>query len=141
MNKSTTKGMNVGSASLVLVFSVLCLTIFAVMSVVTAQNAWTLAEKSAQSITDYYAADTVAVDIFDTVVATYDGGFVLPEDCSATVEEIDGQTYLNYYVPIDDRQALWVQVYATQTAVEVSHWQVEETVVWTADQSLNVWGG
>lgn len=138
MNK---KGMNVGSASLVLVFSVLCLTIFAVLAVVTALNAWTLSEKSAQSITEKYVADCTAVEIFDTVVATYDGGFTLPEDCSATLEQVDGQTYLNYYVPIDDRQALWVQLYATQTAVEISRWQVEETVVWSADQSLNVWGG
>lgn len=139
--KRKATGMQVGSASLVMVFAVLCLTIFAVLSVVTARGEWNLAEKSANAVTAYYEADCRAVEIFDEIAASYDGTFTLPQDCSAQVETVDGVDYLTYAVAIDDGQELWVEVYYEENALKIAHWMVQESGTWIADESINVWGG
>ena len=54
---------NIGIASIICIFAVLGLTIFAVLSVSTARAEANLAEKYADSVTDYYAADRRCSDI------------------------------------------------------------------------------
>ena len=105
-------GMNVGSASLVMVFSVLCLTIFAVMSAVTAYSEWNLAKKSADAATAYYAADSRAAEIFDTVSSSYDGSFKVPQGVNGAVEIVDGQESLSYRVEVNENQELCVLLMA-----------------------------
>jgi hypothetical protein len=134
-------GMNVGSASLVMVFTVLCLTIFAVLSVVTARNEWNLAKKSADAVTAYYAADSRAAEILAAVRADYDGAFRGPDGAAAAVETIDGRECLSYRVPVDARQELCVLLYAENGAVRVAHWAVEASGTWTPAESVDVWDG
>ena len=50
----------VGGISLLVVFAVLCLTIFGLLSLATVQADGRLADASAQAVTDYYAADCEA---------------------------------------------------------------------------------
>lgn len=134
-------GIQAGSASLVMVFAVLCLTILAVLAVVSANSELKLAEKAADAVTNYYAADTQAWEIFDTIVDTYDHGFTLPADCNAQLETVDGVDYLSYTVAIDDNQQLWVQVYQSNGAIQVAHWTVQDNGTWTAQETINIWGG
>lgn len=142
--KKTSVGLHVGSATLVMLFSVLCLTIFAVLSVVTAGNAWTLAEKSADAVTNYYAADSQAIQIYHQISADFDGDLTFPANYDQILHQIDqleGIDYLSYWVDIDDNQALWVQLSHTDGTLQILRWQVEQVGTWNADQSLNVWGG
>ncbi len=141
IQKRKVGGMNIGSASLVMVFSVLCLTIFAVLSVVTARNEWRLAEKSAQAVTDYYTADSLAAEILDEISRDENGQLSLPSSREGTLESVNGTDYLNYFVSIDEYQRLWVQVYDDQGVIKIARWEVEEQGLWNADQSINVWGG
>ncbi len=141
IQKRKVGGMNIGSASLVMVFSVLCLTIFAVLSVVTARNEWRLAEKSAQAVTDYYTADSLAAEILDEISRDENGQLSLPSSREGTLESVNGTDYLNYFVSIDEYQWLWVQVYDDQGVIKIARWEVEEQGLWNADQSINVWGG
>lgn len=134
-------GMNIGSATLVMLFSVLCLTIFAVLSVVTAGNAWTMSEKGAEAVTAYYQADTTAVEILDQICTQYDGNFSLPQSCPSQIELVDGQERLNYWVSIDENQTLWVELAYREGAIQVLHWEVEASGTWEADQTLEIWGG
>ena len=55
MKKKTqfSSGINVGSVSLAMVFSILCLTVFSVLSLITANNDYKLAEKSSSSDSRY----------------------------------------------------------------------------------------
>ena len=46
-------GINVGSASIVMIFAVLCLTVFSTLSFVTANHERKLAEKSALAVQHY----------------------------------------------------------------------------------------
>lgn len=134
-------GMHVGSATLVMLFSVLCLTIFGALSVVTANNGWALAEKMAQGVTNYYQADTTAIELWQQISEDYDGGFIQSADDNTTIEWVDGEERLNYWVSIDQNQVLWVQLCYRNDTVQAVRWEVEQVGTWTTDQSLQVWGG
>ena len=52
-----------GAVSLVMIFCVLCLAVFAVLTLATADREAKLAEMTARSAADYYEADHRAVEI------------------------------------------------------------------------------
>ena len=73
MKKKTqfSSGINVGSASLAMVFSILCLTVFSVLSLITANNDYKLAEKNSSSLKEYYSADYNATEFANALITTY----------------------------------------------------------------------
>lgn len=134
-------GMHIGSATLVMIFSVLCLTIFAVLSVVTAANSYTLAQKASEAITAHYEADCRAAEILADIKSSYDGVFVMPDNVDAEIENSAGAISLSYWVDIDENQNLWVKICETDGEIKVLRWEVTEVETWEADQTLNVWLG
>ena len=56
-NDKRSAGIHVGSASIIMIFAVLCLTVFSTLSYVTANQEYRLAQKSALAMEQYYAAD------------------------------------------------------------------------------------
>lgn len=60
---------NIGTSSLILIFIILCLTIFGLLSLSSAGSDWNLAQKNAQSIKGYYEADSQAVEFAAMVEA------------------------------------------------------------------------
>ncbi|MDR1320409.1 MAG: hypothetical protein LBK56_03140 [Gracilibacteraceae bacterium] len=58
--KQQTGGLSVGGSSILVIFVVLSLTIFAALSFMSARADLRLAEKQAQSALEYYAADSAA---------------------------------------------------------------------------------
>lgn len=60
---------NIGTSSLILIFIILCLTIFGLLSLSSAGSDWNLAQKNAQSIKGYYEADSQAVEFTAMVEA------------------------------------------------------------------------
>ena len=73
----------IGSSSLLVIFAILCLTVFALLSLSTVQANSRLAAVSAEAISDYYAADCQA----EAVLARLRAG-ELPEGVS-----VDGNIY------------------------------------------------
>lgn len=135
-------GVSVGGVTIVMIFSVLCLTIFAVLSLITARNELSLAQKSADAVTNYYAADSRAIEIMDAIAASYDGiNFNTPEDIDLIYYVDGGEDFLSYSVPVDDRQNLRVLLKDDNGEVSVILWQVEENGAWTADEFMHVWDG
>ena len=119
-----------GVSSLLIIFSVLCLTVFAILSVSTASAGSRLSEKAAQSVTDYYAADSRAEK---TIAALRSGE--IPEGVSA-----DGDIY-SFTCPASDTLELQVKVRISGTDYEVLQWQMVSTAGWQNDESLNLWDG
>jgi len=119
-----------GVSSLLIIFSVLCLTVFAILSVSTASAGSRLSEKAAQSVTDYYAADSRAEK---TIAALRSGE--IPEGVSA-----DGDIY-SFTCPASDTLELQVNVRISGTDYEVLQWQMVSTADWQNDESLNLWDG
>lgn len=120
----------VGGSSLLVIFAVLCLTVFAMLALSTVQANGRLSDASAEAVTSYYAADAQA----EAILAQLRAGRV-PEDVTVT-----GETY-TYTCPISDTQALEVEVRVSGTDYEVLRWQSVSTADWQADESLHVWDG
>lgn len=126
--------INIGSSSIMMLFAVLCLTVFAVLSLVSARSQASLAKKSADAVSAYYAADTRAAELYEELRA---GG--IPE--GVTVNELPDGTYYGYDVPVDEKQALSVLILQAGETFEILSWKVYATGAWNADEQINVWDG
>ena len=140
-SKQSSPNINVGSTSIVMVFSVLCLTVFAVLSYITARNELDLARRSADSVTAYYAADSAAVDVYNALIS---GDCVRQGDTITAAgteifacEGIYGGE-LCYSVPIDDMQELYVELSGEDSGYRIIAWVVSDTGDWIVDDTLNL---
>ena len=121
----------VGGSSLLVIFAVLCLTVFALLTLSTVQANGRLSERSAQAVLDYYQADTQA----EYILAQLRQGTV-PEGVTN-----EGGGRYSYTCSMSDTQALDVQVLVEGTEYTVLRWQAVSTADWEADDSLAVWDG
>ena len=139
MNKS---GIGVGSASIVLVFAVLCLTIFSLITYVVAGNEKALTDAKAELVTGYYEADAAA----ELILADILEADVLPEVIRG-VNIYTGwnkdlgveTTYFHY--PVSDIKALYVNLLILGDSVDILSWRMYDTDEWEIDDSINVWTG
>lgn len=121
----------VGGSSLLVIFAVLCLTVFAMLALATVTADGRLAQKSARAAADYYAADTRAEEILTQLRRG-----TVPADVAAA-----GDTY-TYSVPISDTQSLEVEArVSSPDDYTVLRWQAVSTADWQPDDSLAVWDG
>lgn len=120
------KGISVGSASLVMIFSVLCLTVFSVLSLVTANNELRLSEKSAASVKNFYTADSAACDIINEAKKDI-----------ALGKTVDS----SFEVKIDENRNLEVAFDIENDEIKITKWQISP-ISWEAiEETLPVWDG
>lgn len=119
-----------GGSSLLVIFAVLALTVFALLSLSTALADRRLSDASVQSVTAYYEADVAAEEIF----ARLRGGEV-----PADVREEGGR--YSYACPISDTQQLQVVLQREGDTWKVLCWQAVSSAEWSADDSIKVWDG
>ena len=124
----------VGGSSLLVIFAVLCLTVFALLGLSTVQADGRLADASAEAVSAYYAADCQA----EAILARLRAG-ELPEGVEETVTP-EGRTCA-YTCPISDTQTLAVEVRLEGTDYTVLRWQAVSTADWAADETLDLWDG
>lgn len=120
----------VGGASLLVAFAVLCLTMFALLSLSTVRADDRLSQASAQAAEAYYAADCEAQEI----LARLRAGEV-PDGVS-----FDGSVY-SYECPISESQTLAVEVFFRDGEYTVLRWQSVPMAVWDVDEDLYLWDG
>ncbi len=138
-NTRQSSGINIGSASIIMVFSVLCLTVFAVLTFVTANNEYKLSVKSADQVKAYYAADESATEtmakIENIVKTTKSYGLITNEVSSlgVTTEASDGNLVLSYTEKMDDYQELHVKLLFDGSKLSVKQWKLVNTAEWNAD--------
>ena len=101
----------IGSASLILIFSALCLAIFALLSLSSANREKALTEKFVSSTENYYAADSAAVEIAAQLRSAVSRG-----ECPNKINDVnittDGTSSFAYLCPIDAQRALSREGYA-----------------------------
>ena len=102
----------VGGSSLIMVFAVLCLTVFTLLTLNTVLADRRLSEISAEAVSAYYAADTEAERIFSQL-----RGGQIPEGV-----EVDGDHYF-YSCPITESQTLYVELSCSDGVWTVLRWQ------------------
>lgn len=120
----------VGGSSLLVIFIVLCLTVFAMLSLSSVQADGRLSTASAEAVYAYYAADCAAEEI----LAKLRLGLV-PE---GVVKE--GNRYL-YECAVSDTQKLVVEAEVTGTDYRILQWKTESVFSWQDEDTLNVWDG
>jgi hypothetical protein len=120
----------VGGSSLLVIFAVLCLTVFALLGLSTVQADGRLSDASTSAVSAYYAADCQA----ETILARLRAG-EMPEGVT-----VQGDVYA-YACPISDTQDLEVEVRLDGSDYTVLRWQAVSTVQWQSDTNLDVWDG
>ena len=120
----------VGGSSLLVIFAILCLTVFALLGLSTVQADKRLSDASAQAVEAYYAAEGHAQEILAQLRAG-----------EMPAEVIQHGARYRYLCEISDTQALAVEVELQGDNYRILRWQTEVTVDWNGDQSLDVWGG
>ena len=120
----------VGGSSLLVIFAVLCLTVFALLGLSTVQAGSRLSQATAQAVSAYYQADCQAEEVF----ARLRSG-----EMPAGVTKA-GSRY-SYTCPISDTQQLQVELQRGAGGWTVLCWQAESTADWEVDNDLNIWDG
>lgn len=164
MNKSSKRQsfsfFNTGTTSLLLIFLVLCLVTFSVLSLTTAQADLRMSRKTAERTQLYYTASNTAQQILaqidGTLAGLYRDSLNAQEyanavqdypwdclDCAAAVSCTD--TALEYEVPMTERQTLHVTVIPCFPASEsdgfyrIETWSIIGPDDWEADTALPVY--
>lgn len=120
----------VGGSSLLTIFAVLCLSVFALLSLSTAQAEKRMANASARAVSAYYEADTQAEEIF----AKLRSGESVPG--VGQTEDI-----YTYSCPISENQTLMVELEHTDSCWQIRRWQAVATVQTAEEENLSVWDG
>ena len=129
----------IGVSSLLTVFAVLCITVFAILSISTARSGQILSDQAAEAASSYYAADCAAEEI----LARLRQG-ELPEGTAVldSGREGDEWTLYGYTCPVSDVLDLEVQVKVDRKGnYHILQWQVVSVAQWQSDDSLAVWDG
>ena len=165
-NKHKPPITNIGSVSLIMVFIVLCMVTFAILSLSESTGDYKFTEKLASHTTDYYTASSQAeralaeIDtllhetgenaigsetlFYQNVIEAINNTSISSiNDLSATFDH-DEVLYISYDVPVGDSQKLYVRlrVNAPQTsttaAYTITAWQTLQTDEWNGDDSIQL---
>ena len=119
----------VGGSALLVIFSVLCLTVFALLSLSTVQAEQRQADAAAEAVREYYDADLLAQETY----ARLRSGETVEH-----VRQADGSHV--FEIPISRRQLLTVRLEKEGEIWRILQWQAVP-VETESDEGLDVWKG
>lgn len=109
----------IGGSSLLVIFAVLCLTVFTLLALGTVQANNRLADASVKAVADYYAADLEAETIFSALRMGE-----LPPQVTIT------KNIYSYSCPISQTQELQVEIQKDTDSWKILRWQAVSTVTY-----------
>lgn len=123
-----------GAVSLVMIFCVLCLAVFATLTYAAADRERQLAELTARRAAEYYAADAEAT----RVVAMLARG----ETPNAEIVYGHAPETAEFAVPINDAQELHVSVALPgDGSCRILDWSAVYVGTWETDDIIEIWDG
>ncbi|MBE5766411.1 MAG: hypothetical protein E7335_04475 [Clostridiales bacterium] len=121
----------VGGSSLLVIFAILCLTVFALLGFSTVQADRRLADASIKAVEGYYKADSEA----ERILAAIRSG-----EAPAGVQ-CDENVY-RYACTVSDTQKLLVEARVeNRDEWEILRWQTVSTAEWNEEEYITVWDG
>ena len=140
------KGIGIGSASLVLIFTVLCLSIFAMISYITAMNEMALARAEADHVIAYYEADALAGRITAALTASYFYDGYIPWEIYGVEITLGFDMNLftqtaSFVYEISENRELFVKMALHHDRYDILVWRVRDMGMWIPDLNLPVWLG
>jgi len=135
-------GIGIGSASIVLVFAVLCLTVFSLITFMVAGNDKTLVVAEAQLVTGYYEADALAEQVLAEII----GAGTIPEtvlgvDIQTAWDSSAGAEVTFFNCPISDNKELYVSLAISGGKYDIISWRMRDTDEWAFDDIFDLWPG
>ena len=157
MKKTSYPVTNIGSVSLLMIFIILCLTVFSALSLSGALREYRYSQKIAQHQTDYYTASGSASRVLKEIDQILDQAHTdHPETYYEAAEQqlslIEGvrtdlaseSPSITYQIPIDDSQSLQVTLALNapdeleQGYYRITAWQEIPSSEWNGDDSPNL---
>ncbi len=143
--------LGVGYTSIMIIFALVCLVIFAVLSLKAAASDESLNKRSGEYLKEYYAADNSAkqklCELDELAFRARSSEFFedtfreLAENNDYTTRIVRDGCAVDYSVPINERQELMVSViFETTGEYKIIRWQCR-TSSSDKDDHLNVWDG
>lgn len=121
--------INMGTSLLLVVFIVICMVMFAVLSISTAKSNLSMSEASAERSTEYYAASNIAEELVRDLYTDMQNGHEIsaamyPELTSVSSE--NEETIVEFSVPVHERQVLEVTIRLNYSdcSYEIDRWAV-----------------
>jgi len=127
-----------GAVSLVMIFCVLCLSVFAVLTLSTAMNEKRLSDLAAQRTAEYFEADRRAAEI----VSELSAGKTPAEDVEITYADWDGDTLAEFSLPAGgDRDLMVRAVLDGRGGCRIICWKISYAGSWEMDDTIEIWDG
>lgn len=120
MQRNLKMGVGIGGPSIIMIFVVLCLTTLGALSLMTATADWKLSQKTADSVSNYYAADNEAEEILAAADASLKAGRQLETSF--------------FTIPISDRQNLIMELKSEGIHYAVLVRKIVPATQWDYDQ-------
>ena len=136
-------GLSVGSASMIMIFAILCITVFSALSFATAVAERKTAERFAETTAEYYQADSEATRIKKEIEKSLIAGAGAGEAAAAqgAVYDQDNET-ISYGVELKNGSSrLDVELGWDGSEFRVKRWEKTELEAWNAPTDLEVWDG
>ncbi len=114
-----------GVASLVMILCVLCLSVFAVLTLSAAERECRLSELTAEHTAAYYEADRQAAEWVASLPAS----------------GVPDVAIVSASFPAGSEQALEVELRRRGDAYEILRWQMVYTGEWKTDNTIEIWDG
>lgn len=127
-----------GGSSLLVVFAVLALTVFALLSLSTVRADARLGDTATQAVSGYYAADCQAQEILARLRA---GERPKNNAIAVTPGEEAEEGIYSYVIPISDTQELQVKLRLRGEDYHILRWAAAPAGDWDYDDGLPVWDG
>lgn len=151
----------IGSSSLLVVFLVLCLATFAILSLSSAKSDYSFSERLAEHKSNYYEASSHAEAILSGIDGLLEQIYQSKSmsqaeyldalspallafemaPCSYSAES--GEPIISYHVQVDEKQTLFVELKVTDPTdspnyYEIRTWQLSPSNKWESDDTLNL---
>ena len=153
MNEKQSGGrVSIGTSSLILIFIILYLTIFGLLSLSSAGSDWRLARKNAESVKGYYEADGLAVEfvaMVEEVLSRYSRCADDEEYLRQVKEELGSFFQEEAAIVRTDIEMLYGQMLHIELEIDreeeagyrILSWNVYHSVDYEIDQAIPVWTG
>lgn len=135
--------INIGTSSLVLIFIVLCLATFGLLSLSNAKGDWNLANKNAEAVRNYYQADAEGVAFYREMSQR-----LKKTDAALSLETEFGEFYspdsglLQTDIAMNYGQALHIELEVmSDRSCQIRSWKVYNRENYEIDDSIPVWTG
>lgn len=152
--KKNYPGVNIGSASMLVIFIILCLVTFAVLSVASANKDFAYSQKIAHRTENYYEASNKAEEILDEIDRILEKNYLEnTEEYFDTLrneleklEDVNCSSFpeISYEIPMNENQALHISLSLKipekqgDSLYTITSWQEISTKEWDGDTTLNL---